>query len=359
MHTRINNASILAYGSSTKLPRPVFSLQLLYLRSSLRLKRLLFAFGSAALGSVLGFAVQTKAPEFEQELAAGKQAALGSDYANAVTHLTKANELQHEKCSECYVWLARIQMAGGNLEPALEQAGKAIATAGTDLQRANGLLYRGIVLRRQGNLTEAETAFKAASAANPACVECRFNLGYILLQEAKDDEGIAVLKTVVRDFAGTPRGREIQRFIDDPSRVRKNYAPEFSAKLRTGEEINLDTFKGKVVLLDFWGTWCEPCRVALPSLKELAAKVDPAKVAIVSIDEGDSKEKWERFIESNGITWPQVYDEDLSLHRAFGVDGYPRYFVLSKDGIILEQFKGWKQNGEATISNAIAEALKQ
>ena len=305
------------------------------------------------------FAAQTQTKEFEQELAAGKQAALGSDYASAVTHLTKANELQHEKCSECYVWLARVQMARGNLKPALEQTDKAITTASTDLQRANGLLYRGIVLSRQVNLAEAETALKAASAANPACVECRFNLGFILLKEAKDGEGVAVLKTVVREFAGTPRGREIQRFIDDPSRVRKNYAPEFSAKLRSGEEINLDTFKGKVVLLDFWGTWCEPCRVALPSLKELAAKVDPAKVAIVSIDEGDSKEKWERFIESNGMTWPQVYDQDLSLHWAFGVDGYPRYFVLSKDGIILEQFKGWKQNGEATIGDAIARALQQ
>jgi peroxiredoxin len=94
-------------------------------------------------------------------------------------------------------------------------------------------------------------------------------------------------------------------------------------------------------------------------LKELAAHVDPAKVVIVSIDEGDSKESWERFVEDNGMTWLQVYDGDMSLHSAFGVDGYPRYFVLSKDGIILEQFKGWKQNGEATISDAIARALRQ
>jgi hypothetical protein len=87
--------------------------------------------------------------------------------------------------------------------------------------------------------------------------------------------------------------------------------------------------------------------------------VDPAKVAIVSVDEGDSKESWERFVKTNGKTWLQVYDGDLALRHAFHVDGYPRYYVLSKDGIIAAEFKGWAQTGETTISNAIAEALKQ
>jgi thiol-disulfide isomerase/thioredoxin len=302
------------------------------------------------------FAAQTQTKEFERELEAGKQAAGQGHYAEALGHLTKANNLHEDKCSECFVWLARIDMADGNLRPALEHTEKAIATAGTDLQRSSGQLYRGIVLSRQGNFSEADRAFKAASAANSACVECRFNLGFILLKEAKDGEGVAVLKTVAPEFAGTRRGREIQRFIADPSRIRKDYAPEFSATTRSGEEINLDTLKGKVVLLDFWGTWCAPCRVSLPLLKDLAAKVDPAKVAIISIDEGDSKENWERFVQENSMNWFQVYDGDRSLYRAFGVDGYPRYFVLSEDGIILEEFKGWNQNGEATISEAIARA---
>jgi peroxiredoxin len=238
-------------------------------------------------------------------------------------------------------------------------AEKGVATAATDTEKAKAQLYRGVILSRHGDLTGAETAFKAASLADSACVECRFNLGFVLLKESKDVEGVEVLKTIAPKFAGTPRGREIQRFIDDPSRIRKNYAPEFSAKTQSGQEINLDALKGRVVLFDFWGTWCAPCRVSLPLLKDLASKVNPAKVTIISVDEGDPREKWQQFIQKEGMTWAQVYDGDLSLHQAFGVDGYPRYFVLSKDGIILEQFKGWTQNGEATISNAIARALQQ
>lgn len=320
--------------------------------------RLMCLCAPVVCGSALVSALPQQNSEFERELEAGRQAALKSNYTEALTHVNKANELRQEKCSECYLWLARIEMAQGKLPQALKEVDRSIATATTSPERGNAHLYRGIVLGREGNLAEAETAFKAASAANPQCVECRFNLGFVLLKEAKDAEAVEVLKTVAPQFAGTPRGREIQRFIADPSRARKNYAPEFSAKLKSGEEVNLDTLKGKVVLLDFWGTWCEPCRISLPLLKELVAKVDPARVAIISINEYDPKPKWEQFVQENGMTWGQAYDDDLSLHNAFHVDGFPRYYILSKDGIILNEFKGWKQNGEATISDAIAEALK-
>jgi thiol-disulfide isomerase/thioredoxin len=305
------------------------------------------------------FAVQTQTKDFEREMESGRQAAGQGHYAEALGHFTKANSLREDKCSECFVWLARTEMAKGNLGQALDLTEKALASATSGPERASAQLYRGIVLARQGNLGQAEMAFKAASAANPACVECKFNLGFVLLKEAKNAEGVETLKTVAPEFAGTPRGREIQRFIADPSRIRKHYAPEFSAKLSNGQEINLDTLAGKVVLLDFWGTWCAPCRVSLPLLKDLASKVDPAKVAIVSIDEYDPKPKWEQFIQENAMTWPQVYDGDLAVHDAFAVDGFPRYYILSKDGIIVAEFKGWAQTGEATISNAIAEALKQ
>lgn len=302
---------------------------------------------------------QAPTSEFDKELEIGKQAAAQSNYAEAAKHFNKANELREEKCSECYVWLARINMGVGNLQQALKETEQAVSTAAPGSELAHAELYQAIVLARQGNLTPAEAALRAGLVANPTCVECRFNLGFVLLKEAKDDEGIAILKTVAPEFVGTPRGSEIQRLISDPSRLRKNYAPEFSAKLSTGKEVNLDTLKGKVVLLDFWGTWCEPCRVSLPLLKDLAAKVDPTKVEIISIDEYDAKPAWQKFVQANGMNWGQVYDNDLSLHNAFQVDGFPRYYILSKDGIILAEFKGWKQDGEATIANAIAWALKQ
>jgi thiol-disulfide isomerase/thioredoxin len=210
---------------------------------------------------------------------------------------------------------------------------QALASAASDHERSNAQLYRGVILGRENNLLLAEAAFRAAAASDPACLECSFNLGFVLLKESKDAEGVQVLKGVASQFAGTPREREIQRFIDDPSRVCKDFAPEFSATLRSGEKISLDALKGKVVVLDFWGTWCMACRVSLPLLKSMAASVDPEKVTVISIDEDDMKEQWEQFVDRSRMNWSHVYDGDRSMRRAFAVDGFPRYFVLSKDGI--------------------------
>ncbi len=321
-----------------------------------RLSRILISL-LVPCSAVLLCSAQAPAPDFEREFTAGKQAVEQSQLGEATSHFTSANHLRQDKCSECYVWLARIDMAQGKLEQALTETDNAFSSAATAPERASAQLYRGLVLSREGDLVQAEAAFKAASAANPQCVECRFDLGFVLLKESKDAEGVEVLKTIAPAFSGTPRGREIERFIADPSRIRKKFAPEFSARLRNGEELTLDTLKGKVVLLDFWGTWCSACRVSLPLLKDLAAMTDPAKVAIISIDEGDPQPMWDRFVEEHGMTWSQVYDADRALYRAFGVDAFPRYFILSKDGIILGEFKGWNQSGNATIADAIARAL--
>ena len=87
-------------------------------------------------------------------------------------------------------------------------------------------------------------------------------------------------------------------------------------------------------------------------------KNDPSKVMIISVDEGDPSEKWAEFVKKNGMTWPQVYDEDHSLMKAFAVQSFPHYFLLSKDGIILQTFSGWSHGELFTLKKAIDSALK-
>jgi Tfp pilus assembly protein PilF len=111
------------------------------------------------------------------------------------------------------VWLARVAMAEGKLDDARVGADKARASAGSGAERASAQFYRGLVFGRQGDLAQAEVAFKAAAAANPRCLECRFNLGHLLLKQAKDAEGVEVLKTIAAEFSGTP---ENGKFNDSP-----------------------------------------------------------------------------------------------------------------------------------------------
>jgi thiol-disulfide isomerase/thioredoxin len=269
-------------------------------------------------------AVHSPGPDFDQELAAGRQAYAAGDDRGAAAHFDRA-----------------------------------LGLSNPGQQRASALLYLGVVFAGSQRLSDAETAFRAAVAANPACTKCGFNLGFVLLKESKDAEGVAALRAVLPQLKGTPREREVERFIADPARARKDFAPEFSLKAANGEPVNLDTLHGKVVLMDFWGAWCVPCRQTVPLLKQLAQGVDPSKVAIISVDEHDSRETWTQFVAKNGMSWTQVYDEDGSLQRAFAVEGFPTSVLLSKDGIILRKFKGWGPGWEPYLRQAIEAALKE
>ena len=295
--------------------------------------------------------------QFQKELSAGKQSWELGDYAGAQQRFERASALHNGRCSECDVFLLRLAMSQGDLAGAMRQADRAVAAAAHGQEASTAQLYRGIIFARKGELANAESALRAAIAANPDCGECRFNLGFLLLQQAKDVAGVNELKAALPLFAGTLKEREILRFIADPARAREQFAPEFSALASNGESINLDTLQGKVVLLDFWGAWCTACQGTLPVIKQLAGEMDPQKVAIVSVDEGDARSTWNDFVRRNGMSWTQVYDADGALKNAFVVDDFPRYVILTKTGLIQEKFSGSGTELGTRLRAAIAEAM--
>lgn len=97
--------------------------------------------------------------------------------------------------------------------------------------------------------------------------------------------------------------------------------------------------KGKVVLVDFWSSWCKPCRIETPYLKKLEKSIDPSKFTIISIDK--KSEAWEKTSKVDGIdrnehnylieNW-----ENTSLHKNFEIHAIPRYLLFDKNGIIVD-----------------------
>lgn len=99
-------------------------------------------------------------------------------------------------------------------------------------------------------------------------------------------------------------------------------------------------FRGKVVLLDFWASWCGPCRSALPNLKRLQAVYGGGDFVVVSISEDDDESDWRAFVTSHNMTWPQRLDSDSSLQHQFGVNALPTYVLLGRDGAVVQKFVG-------------------
>jgi thiol-disulfide isomerase/thioredoxin len=99
-------------------------------------------------------------------------------------------------------------------------------------------------------------------------------------------------------------------------------------------------FRGKVILLDFWASWCGPCRNALPNLKRLQAVYGGADFFVISISEDDDESAWHAFVSSHNMTWPQRLDSDGSIQSQFGVHALPTYVLISRDGTVLQKFVG-------------------
>ncbi|MGB9463917.1 MAG: TlpA disulfide reductase family protein [Candidatus Acidiferrum sp.] len=99
-------------------------------------------------------------------------------------------------------------------------------------------------------------------------------------------------------------------------------------------------FRGRVVLLDFWASWCGPCRSALPNLKRLQAVYGGGDFVVLSISEDDDDSAWRAFVGSHNMTWPQRLDSDSGLQHQFGVSALPTYVLLGRDGSVVQKFVG-------------------
>ncbi len=112
--------------------------------------------------------------------------------------------------------------------------------------------------------------------------------------------------------------------------------PAINAKDREGKSFNLDQYKGKVVLIDFWAAWCRACRIENPQFVDLYGSYQPKGLEIVSISQDKKKKTWEEAIAKDGIgIWRQVQDKDGSISELYSVSSLPQNLVLNREGKII------------------------
>ncbi len=134
-------------------------------------------------------------------------------------------------------------------------------------------------------------------------------------------------------------------------------APPFILKDLDGKKVSLDDFKGKVVLIDFWATWCPPCKESVPDLNSLYEKYKNNGVVILglSVDAGGPNIV-KAFKEAYKMSYP-ILMADESITRKYGVRGIPSLFILDKDGRVQQNFVGFSPGMTAMIEKKIKELL--
>jgi thioredoxin-like negative regulator of GroEL len=272
------------------------------------------------------------------------QAALQAGRHEEALALFKKAASRDKRCGPCFFGMAEAQYALGEYRDTVKNCSRALELELADPRgraRAHNLRGMGLVklaAGRMDKLGEAEADIRQAVALDPADTGFAFNLGMILLAQRRDDEGKAQLAALLERVPEGPTAASARRFIENPRRARERFAPEFRTVLADGQDISLEGLKGKVVLLDFWATWCGPCRDALPELKALIRKYGEKNFVLLSVSVDEDDAAWRRFLQKNAMTWPQCRDQALT--RLFGVSAFPTYIVLDAEGVVRQQTDG-------------------
>jgi peroxiredoxin len=142
--------------------------------------------------------------------------------------------------------------------------------------------------------------------------------------------------------------------------VEGNAAPDFTLKDLSGQPVQLSSLKGKVVLLNFWATWCPPCREEVPSMVRLnqAMQGKRFQMLAVSIDEG-GKDAVNAFFKKGGVVLPALLDSDGRIARQYGTTGVPETFVIDTKGVILKKVIGPMDWSSPQVIAALDELIEK
>jgi len=116
----------------------------------------------------------------------------------------------------------------------------------------------------------------------------------------------------------------------------ENAVPDFSLPNLDGKQVALSDFEGKIVILDFWASWCKPCRMENPTLVNLYAKYKDKGLEIVSVSLDETETPWKQAIQKDNMTWVNVIDTKGDIGSLYNIEYIPATFVLDKKGVLLK-----------------------
>jgi cytochrome c biogenesis protein CcmG/thiol:disulfide interchange protein DsbE len=126
---------------------------------------------------------------------------------------------------------------------------------------------------------------------------------------------------------------------------------------QTADNFNLEQYRGQVVWLDFWASWCTPCRRSFPWMNEMIGRYADEDFVIVGVNVDMERELAEEFLRETPASFPIVYDPDAKLAQQFGVLGMPSSYLIDRDGNVISSHIGFRRDERENYESAIREAL--
>lgn len=180
---------------------------------------------------------------------------------------------------------------------------------------------------------------------------------YVLISLGRSVLGVekldAALKSLSLDMRKTPEAEKIAAYLRG---VKNSYigatVKNFVLNNQEGKPISFDQFKGKYVWIDFWASWCAPCKKAFPHMKEIYAQYREKGLEILGVSTDSKIEPWLNILPNLQNPWPQVWD-NKNIMSEFAVTAFPTSFLIDPNGVILLKEIGYDPNGESPLDKKL------
>lgn len=268
----------------------------------------------------------------------------------ALDSFKKADKQDEGRCFACQKKMIQYGLELHEWKTAQLAAEEMVAEAQGDKSIALAHFELGLVLfdealdkRKDELFTHAHEEFAKAIAAGPNFPDAIFADGKALAHLKQDEAAKAQFEKYVKMRpVGDPQRQRVLRFISEPDLARARMAPAFAVDALDGQHVSLDDLTGKVVLIDFWATWCGPCREALPHMQQIAKKFQGQPLVVLSVSLDSDEQKWKDFVAKNGMTWTHYRDGGFTgpVATLFGVKAIPQTFTIDADGVLQDQHIG-------------------
>jgi peroxiredoxin len=137
-------------------------------------------------------------------------------------------------------------------------------------------------------------------------------------------------------------------------------APAFSAPSLTGDgTVELSRYRGKIVYLDFWASWCAPCLTAIPEIEAMRSEFPAQDFQIIAVNLDQAKKKALRFLAKNPVGYPSASDPKGRLPGQYGVETMPTSYLIDRDGVIRYVHRGFQRGDSAKLREEIRALLKK
>ena len=136
-----------------------------------------------------------------------------------------------------------------------------------------------------------------------------------------------------------------------------NPAPDFTLSDLNGQSVTLSQLRGSVVVVDFWATWCGPCKEELPHLQALYARYKSRGLIVLALDVGESANTARSYVSSKNYTFTVLLDSKSTVVQQYGVRGIPATFIVDTQGIVRKTTMGYSASMEKELEQAIVPLL--